>query len=185
MAGATAMNFSTQPTLTGRYITDREKKLEEDKLAAEQSRWQDQMNLYRTMLDQRTQQGGKVTDIANEYQRAFAEAKAANEAKYKESLGLVDKTSGQQAADVRSDYTKQRSSALQNLARSGMSGTTVGSTLSKGLGREETSALNRLADQLLQTKLGVMQNFKYEAPDTSIPTALIQTLGQNVSWPSF
>jgi len=88
----------------------------------------------------------------------------------------VDQTSGQQAADIRSSYGKQRSSALQNLARTGLSNTTVGSTVTQGLQREESSSLNRLADQLLGTKLGVMQGFNYQTPDTGPLQSLIAAL---------
>jgi len=169
------------PRITAKIQAD----LEREKMAMQQGMWQQQLAFYQDILGQRNKQAGTLGSVVGDYNKAFAEAQAANEAKYKEALGLTDQVSGQQAADIRSSYTKQRSSALQNLARSGMSGTTVGSTLQQGLGREETSALTRLSDQLLQQKLGVMQGFNYQEPNAQIPTALIQALSQNISWPSF
>jgi hypothetical protein len=151
----------------------------------EQYRWDQQLKMYQDILGQRQQQQAGLGGVVDQYNRAFAEAKAANEAKYQQALGATEQVSGQQAADVRSAYGQQRASALQNLARAGMGNTTVGSTISKGLGREEIAALNRVSDQQLQNKLGVMQGFNYQEPNAQIPTALIQAMTQNYSWPSF
>jgi len=153
-----------------------------EQIAADKEQWAQKLDFYRQLLGQRNTATGQVNTLANEYNKAYAEAQAKNEAKYQQQLGLVDQVSGQGAADIRSDYTKQRSSALQNLARSGMSGTTVGATLSKGYGREQTSALNRLADQMLGTKLGVMKDYKYEGPDSGVLQTLISTLGGNINY---
>jgi len=150
--------------------------LQEQQLAEQQRQWNERLGLYRDWLGQQKEGTGGISNLYSAYQNQFAEAQAANEAKYKAQLGLVDQTSGQQAADIRSSYGKQRSSALQNLARTGLSNTTVGSTVTQGLQREESSSLNRLADQLLGTKLGVMQGFNYQTPDTGPLQSLIAAL---------
>lgn len=178
------VNFPDTTTKSMRLISDREKQMQEEQLAQQQNQWSQKLDLYKQLLNQRTQQQTGLAGIVDQYNKSFAEAKAANEAKYKQALGLTDQVSGQQAADIRSSYAKQRSTALQNLARSGMSGTTVGATLQQGLGREENAALSRLSDQLLGTKLGVMQGFQYQEPNAQIPTALIQALSQQPSFPN-
>lgn len=153
--------------------------------ALQGSMFQQQLDFYNKMLGLQREQTGGLSSLINSYNQQFAEAKAANEAKYKEALGLVDQTSGQQAADIRSDYAKQRSSALQNLARSGMSNTTVGSTLSQGLQREESASLNRLADALLEQKTDIMQGFEYKYPEAGITQAAIAALAPSYNFPSF
>ncbi len=154
-------------------------------LAWSKQKWADQMAIYQDILGAQRQQVGGFTDLINQYNQSFAAAKAANEAKYREALGVVDKTSGQQAADVRSQYAQQRASALQNLARTGMSNTTVGATLSQGLGREQAASLNRVSDEMLKTKLGVMQGFEYKYPEAGITETAISALAPKWSFPSF
>jgi hypothetical protein len=169
-------------TLYGNVTQDPDYQLGMEKLGAEKEQWSQKLDFWRQLMGQRGTATGQISELADQYNRSYAEAQAANEAKYRQQLGLVDQVSGQGAADIRSDYTKQRSSALQNLARSGMSGTTVGATLSQGLGREQTSALNRLSDQMLGTKLGVMKDYKYEGPDTGVLQTLISTLGGTLNF---
>ena len=174
------------PTIQAAYDTGQANKaIAAMEIAGQERHWADQLALYRDILGQQQDQTGSLGGVVDQYNKAFAEAKAANEAKYKQALGLTDQVSGQQAADIRSQYTNQRSSALQNLARSGMSGTTVGATLSKGIAGDEQSALNRLSDQLLQQKLGVMQGFEYKSPESAVPTALINAMAPQYSFPSF
>ena len=153
-------------------------------LAQQDRQWREKLEFYKDLLGKRNIQTDQLGGIVNNYNEAFAQAKAANEAKYNQALSLPDQYSGQRAADIRSQYANQRSAALQNLARTGLGNTTVGSTLTQGLAREQTSALNRLSDQVLQQKLGVMQNFEYKYPETAIPTALITALTQQPNWPS-
>jgi hypothetical protein len=111
-----------------------------------------------------------LQSLVENYNRSFTEAKSKNEALYKEMLGLVDTSTGQQEADVRSSYALQRSSALSGLARSGLGGSFSGvtGTLNAGLQREQQGALNRIADQRTQSRLGVMGQYGKEAyPDLS------------------
>lgn len=83
-------------------------------------------------------------------------AEAASQAKYQEMLGLAGETSGQRAADI-GESAAQRSAAIsQQQARLGMSGTTVGASLRGGVEREKQAELNRLSDQMMGTKLGIM-----------------------------
>ena len=155
------------------------------KVDLEREKFWNELKLYREMMDMQTKQQGGLANLIDAYNKSFAEAKAANENKYNQALGLVDQTSGQQAADIRTQYGQQRSAALQNLARTGMSNTTVGSTLTQGLGREQASSLNRLADQMLGTKLGVMQNFEYKYPEPGITEAAITALAPKYTFPTF
>lgn len=158
--------------------------LQNKSLDQQNAQWQQKLAFYQNLLGQRNAQAGQLGDVVNQYNQAFNQAKAANEAKYNQALGLPDQYSGQQAADIRAQYANQRSAALQNLARTGLGNTTIGSTVTQGLAREQTSALNRLADQVLQQKLGVMQNFEYKYPEATIPATLIGALTQQPSWPS-
>lgn len=94
-----------------------------------------------------------------------AEAKSANERRYQQMLGIAAKTTGQRGIDIRADYAQREASAMQQLTRQGMRGTTVAPTLGMGFEREKSSALDRLADLMQQTKLGIMERRTDAYPD--------------------
>jgi hypothetical protein len=83
----------------------------------------------------------------------------AQQQQYQQMMGVIGQTTGQRAADIRQAYQGQRADIGQQLARAGMANTTVLPTMQAGINREEQSALNRLADELQQTKLGVMGQY--------------------------
>jgi hypothetical protein len=150
----------------------------------EQKREFDQKyGLYKDWMAQYNQQVGGFNNLLNQYNTAYAQANAQNEQKYNQQLGLTDQNSGQQRADVISASEKQNSDAMQNLARLGMSNTTVGSTLQQGNLRERNAALNRVADSTLQQKLGVMQGFQYKGMDPGVTQSVISAYAPKT--PSF
>ena len=113
--------------------------------------------------------------LASAFSRSYGQARQANEARYNQMLKIADQdrtrrqgdfrrmlgtigaTSGQQAADIRSEGVGEQANIMQRLARQGMAGSTVGATLRKGVRRGTRAELNRLSDTMLQQKLGVMQ----------------------------
>lgn len=117
---------------------------------------------------------GGLESMVSEYNRAYGEARSANEARYQEMLrisqgetqrqrgifgemrGVAEQTTGQRAADIRSAGVEQESDIMQRLARQGMAGTTVAPTMQEGVKRWTSEKLNRLADTMQQTKLGIM-----------------------------
>ena len=123
--------------------------------------------------------GTALGSLVSEYNKAYGSARSANEARYQEMLGIADKTTGQRSADIRRDYGEQSAGEGQRLARLGMSNTTVLPTMQMGYEREKQSALNRLADQMQGTRLGIMERRQDPYPDSSMITGLAQQLGQN------
>ena len=121
-------------------------------------------------------QGGLAALVQN-YNQAYGAAKAANEARYQQLLSIADQTTQQRAADVRSNYGQQSANAMQNLARLGMANTTVAPTLQMGFEREKQSALDRLADQMQQTKLGIIERRTDAYPDASALQSIIAGVG--------
>jgi len=121
---------------------------------------------------------GGLAALVENYNKAYSEAKTANEQRYQQMLqlsqqgtqqqqaalqnqyaqmlGVVGQTTGQRAADIRSAYGQQQAGMMQQLARRGMSGTTIAPTMQFGVQREQQSALNRLADEMQGTRLGIM-----------------------------
>lgn len=91
------------------------------------------------------------------YNKAFASANEANEARYQQLLGITGETTGQRAKDITADFTGQQASAMQNLANLGLANTSGASTIRGGFGRKKNEALDRLADQMQQTKLGIIE----------------------------
>jgi len=146
------------------------------KLAGEQWDWQ--KKLYQQQLAAGKQAGGALGSLVGQYNTAYGEAKTANEQRYNEMLGITDQTSGQRMSDVRADYLRQGSDQMQNLARLGMSNTTIAPTMQYGNQRQMQSALNRTADELQGTKLGIMERRTDEYPESNVLMALVQALGQ-------
>ena len=116
-----------------------------------------------------------LTGLVSSYNQAYGQAKGLNERRYRQllsianqeraqkfkintqQLGIADQTTGQRAADIRSDAFDEQSNIGQRLARVGMGNTTVGSSLRGGVDRRMQGSLNRLADTMQQTKLGLLQ----------------------------
>lgn len=124
--------------------------------------------------------GTAMTQLTGEYNRAYQEAKSANEARYQQMLGITSETTGQRGADIRAAYAGQEANLMQTLSRQGMAGTTVAPTMKQGLVRERESALNRLADQMQQTKLGIIERREDKYPDLGLITSLAGLYGQGL-----
>ncbi len=124
-----------------------------------------------------------VGRLVEEYNRAFGEAKGANEARYQRMLGITEETTGQRGADIRAGAFEERSDLEQGLARSGLSGTTVSPTLTAGVRRREEESLNRLADMMQGTKLGIMERREDQYPDAASLQASLSGLGQGYGGP--
>jgi hypothetical protein len=117
------------------------------------------------------QAAGGITSLVNEYNTAYAQAVNQYTQDYNKMLGIAQTTSGQQAADIRSQYAQQGSSGMQNLQRLGLGNTTLAPNLQLGVQTGQSSALNRLADQQQQIQLGIIGNRKTNAqlaPDTGL-----------------
>lgn len=115
--------------------------------------------------------------LVSSYNQAYAQAKAANEARYQQMLGIASQTTGQRAADIRGSYAQQEAGMMQGLARRGMAGTTIAPTMKMGIARERESSLNRLADLMQQTKLGIIERREDKYPDLSSLQAIIAGTG--------
>lgn len=118
---------------------------------------------------------GAMGGLASAYSRSYGQARQANEARYNQMiqianqdrqralginrsmLGIAGQTTGQRAADIRSEGVEEQANIMQRLARRGMAGSTVGATMRKGVRRGTSAKLNRLADTMQQTKLGLLR----------------------------
>jgi hypothetical protein len=109
--------------------------------------------------------GDSMAAMIDNYNLAFGEAKEANEARYQQQLGIADATTGQRMADVRSSFGQRGADITQQQNRLGMGNTTVGASLQAGNLREQNAALDRTADQMQQTKLGIIGGREDAFPD--------------------
>ena len=132
--------------------------------------------LYKDWMAQYNQGGQGFNALLNSYNQAYAQASAANEAKYQQQLGLVNQVSGQQRADTIAQFQKQQADQLQQLQRTGLANTTIGSSIKTGIAREQSGALNRLADTMLGTKLGVMQGYNYQGMDPGVTSTALSAM---------
>jgi len=127
--------------------------------------------------------GSGMSQMVEAFNKAYADAKAANEQRYQQMLGIADQTTNQRAADVRQAYGQQQSDMMQQLARSGLAGTTIAPTMKMGVARERESALNRLADEMQQTKLGIIERREDMYPDRGALQSLIAGMGAQFGVP--
>ena len=118
-----------------------------------------------------------IKGAMDEYYAEQKKANEANEARYQQLLGIADTTTGQRAKDLTADFGNQQSMAMQNLADLGLANTSGASTIRGGFGRKKNEALDRLADTMQQTKLGIIERRTDAAPDLGSYVALAQLLG--------
>ena len=143
----------------------------------ERQEYLEDLKNYRT-LDLPDEAVSGVDRLVESYNQAYSEARGANEARYQQLLGITDQTTGQRAADIRSDASEERSDLQQGLARTGLSNTTVSPTLTAGVRRREQESLNRLADQMQGTKLGIIERREDQYPDSASLQASLSGLSE-------
>lgn len=107
-----------------------------------------------------------------DYKRRYGLAEQGVENRYQQMLGIAGKTTGQREADIREAYKGKRANVAQRLARLGMANTTVLPTELRGQEREEQSALNRLADEMQRTQLGIIGGREPGYPKSDILSIL-------------
>lgn len=132
---------------------------------------------WRQQAQQRQAAGAGMSALSGavgQYNRAFGQARTANEQRYQQMLQIADKDraaemagygamkrtigqeTGQRAADIRSETEGQVSDYRQQQARLGLANVYQPSIVG-GIRREGQSNLNRLMDTMLGRKLGVQQ----------------------------
>ncbi len=153
-----------------------------------QRQFNERMKMYNEQWDflkgtyqQGTQGTGGLNDLINQYNKSYAEGKYANEARYQQQLGLVGQATDQRRADIMSQYAQQQANTQQQLARTGLSNTTIAPTLASGVEREKQATLNRLTDQMLQEKLGVIGQQQQIAPSYLPTTDVMKTMAGYMS----
>jgi len=153
----------------------------EDQFNEDIRRWEWQKSMYEQQRQDQIKAAESaskgLSGLVNEYNKSFAEAKAANENRYQQMLSIADTTTTQQQADIGTQYAQTEAKGMQNLQKLGMANTTLGSNLKQGVQREKSASLNRLADTMQGTKLGIIQGREDEYPDASLITSLASQLG--------
>jgi hypothetical protein len=144
-----------------------------------QEQWDWQKRIYGEQQASAKAGANSLSALVNQYNQAYNSARSANEQRYQQLLGIADQTTGQRMADIRSTGAGQSADIMQQLARTGMANTTVAPTLQMGVNRETQSSLNRAADELQGTKLGIIERREDEYPDSNIIVQLAQALGQS------
>jgi len=143
----------------------------------ERQEYLEDLKNYRT-LDLPDEAVGGVNRLVESYNQAYGQARGANEARYQQLLGIADQTTGQRAADIRREGVEERSDLLQGLGRTGLANTTVAPTLTVGSKRREQESLNRLADQMQGTKLGIIERREDAYPDSAALQSSLSSLGE-------
>lgn len=179
------------------------------RLALEQWEWQKRLHQQQQAAADRA--GTAMSRLVKQFGTGTTAARQANEARYQQMLniargetarqagiqqqmlGAVGQETGQRAADIRSEGAGREADIMQQLARQGMAGTTVAPTMQEGVRRGTQESLNRLADQMLGrrlgvlgqiaaprhgTQLGIMERRADAYPDPNLLVSLASSLGQ-------
>ena len=118
-----------------------------------------------------------LKSLVSGFNQAYGQAKAANEARYQQLLNIASQTTQQRVADIKTAFGQRMSGVMQQLARLGMSNTTIAPTMQMGVEREQQSSLDRLADTMQQTKLGIIEGREDPYPDRSSIESIIAGVG--------
>ena len=140
-----------------------------------------------------------IAQLKAEYEKAFNEAKTANEQRYGEILGgfdtlYSDTMSGLEGMgevarkDVNSSYNKAFSQSMQGLVNSGMANSTVVPSVTLTNARQRNDAVNSLNEMLRRERLGYMNNITNSKlgfmerredtyPDTNLYASLMNNYG--------
>ena len=112
--------------------------------------------------------------LAESYNVAYGQARQANEARYQQMLGIadaetrrrmglqerqlgvLDRTTGQRAADIRAEGISREADVMQRLGRTGLAGTSGATTERAGVRRGTQESLSRLADLMGERRIGVL-----------------------------
>jgi hypothetical protein len=140
-----------------------------------------------------------TSKLKAEYDKAFNEAKQANEQRYNQILGGYDtlynntmtglEGMGDAARkDVNTGYNRAFSQSMQGLVNSGMANSTILPSVSLNNAGQRTNALNSLNEMLRREKLGYMNNISNNKlnfmerredtyPDMNLYTSLMNNYG--------
>lgn len=143
-----------------------------------------------------------TASLKAEYQKAYDEAKQANEQRYSQILGGFDTlysdtmsgldTMGQQGRkDVSAGYNKAFSQGMQGLVSAGMANSTIVPSVSLNNARGREDAVNRLNEMLRREKLGYMNNItgnklsfmerrEDNYPDVNLYSSLMNNYGNSI-----
>ena len=126
----------------------------------------DRLAHYQQRYGQQQQAGPTQAEtLAAEYQRAYDEARAANEQRYldilegygdmrREATGYLEGLGQRAEQDIRRGWGSQQEAAMQDLTSRGLRGTTVAPTTAMGFQRGMQSDLGQLRESLAQQYLG-------------------------------
>jgi len=124
----------------------------------------------------------KLLELIQQFQTGAQQAGRGFGGVYQQMLGTVSGDTGQRAADIRQAYREQAARQQAGLQRLGLGGTTVAPTMRMGLARERGAALNRLTDEILRTKLGVMGT--QASRQTGLQSQYLGLIGQLATTPT-
>lgn len=145
-----------------------------------QEQWDWQKSRYADQQEGMAGAASGLGRLVGSFNRATGKANRANRGRFRRMLDITGRTTDQRARDIRQGGRESLATQKQQLARQGMGGTTVSQTLGEGVRRGTESNLNRLADQMQQTRLGILERRTDEAPDPNIITSLMTMLGQGM-----
>jgi hypothetical protein len=121
--------------------------------------------------------GDALGGLVESYNTAFEAANAANESRYQELLGSAAKESGQRAEDIRTSSAANVARQQQQLQRTGLGNTTIGTTLAQGAERQKQAELRREGDASERIKRGIIERRTDTGPSPELLASAFQSIG--------
>lgn len=118
-----------------------------------------------------------LNNLVSSFNEAFTSAQAANEDRFSQLLGLADQGNQQRGTDIRASSQQNLANQQAQLSRSGLGGTTIGSTLAQGAEREKQAELRRSGDVGRREKMGIIERRTDTGPDPSMLASAFQSVG--------
>jgi hypothetical protein len=118
----------------------------------------------------------RVNSVADWYQKAYDEARAANLERYEEAKGIrtsardralaeVDRLGGQERKDIDQRYKNLGSDTDQHLIARGLGNSTRRGVMQRGVEKERSGDVGRLDERLRREKIGLDQQLTDEVAD--------------------
>jgi hypothetical protein len=114
--------------------------------------------------------------LIESYNKAYGEAKQANEQRYQQMLKLSGLSQLGEGARIRQAFKSREANVMQGLRRKGMAGTTVAPAMKTGVIREREATLAGMQAAGVNQRLGIMERREDKYPDAALIASLASSI---------
>ncbi len=114
--------------------------------------------------------------LIESYNKAYGEAREANESRYQQMLKLSRLSQLGEDARIKQAFKGREASMMQGLRRKGMAGTTVAPAMKTGITRERTATLSGMRAAGVNQRLGIMERKEDRYPESGLIASLASAI---------